>query len=225
MKELIESGEYFRQARIWYNSLYVLPYTLRSLVIVIFCIVTTLITLLAFNIKMLFPLSRQIIYTINVDDKTNLAAEIIKADSYKDDTIKSIAKIFIQTYINIREGYKYQGLSQRMLYIRNTSTKALYDNYASYLSLDNKDSPVLKLQRDAIKEIEIKNISFISDDNAKVKFNAKSIKNNGDIVADNDYEAELSFILDEVNINASHNTPFNFTVSDYKTKLIKKKND
>jgi type IV secretion system protein VirB8 len=92
------------------------------------------------------------------------------------------------------------------------------------LSLDNPDSPVLRLQRYATRKIEVQSINFTLDDEVVVRFRAISTENNGKILEDTIWEANISFLMDKLNVNALADSPFNFTVSDYKVNLIRDNN-
>ncbi len=224
MRKLIESGEYFKDARMWYNQIYVLPFAVRSVVGAQVAITVLLLALLAININILFPLRQQIRYAIGVGDLYDYAAEISEANTYPNDTQKSIAKVFVETFLKIREGYDYNDLADRMLYVQNTSTKVMYNNYNNYISLDNPESPVLRFQNQAKRIVTIKSINFVTEDNVIVLFNAKAYEHTGKNLEDTDWQATIEFNMDQVDIKQPAGTPFGFTVTDYNVKFIRDNN-
>ena len=221
MKEKIESGEYFKQSKEWYNQIFLSPYFLRSTVFIFMITGSILLVLLYFNIRVLFPINKQIIYTINVRDTSNLAAKITSADKFNDNTLKSVAWIFLESYVRIKESYNYDDLGSQMLYVKNKSSRAVYNRFANYLSLDNPNSPVLKLQKYAKKNIVVKKIDFQDDNTAIVEFNAISTEENGKPIDDIIWKAIISYSIDPIDISLPAESPYNFTVSNYKREIIK----
>lgn len=220
MKDLIESGEFFKQGREWYNQIFLSPRFLRSAVFTFAITGIIFLVVLYFNIKMLFPVNRQIIYAINVSDASNFAARILNANHYENNTEKSVTRIFLETYVRIRERYNYEDLADQMLFVRNTSTRAIFNRYSSYLSLDNPESPVLRLQRYAKKEIVVNKIDIKNDDSAVVEFTATSFEESGNMIEKVKWTAKIEYVIDLINIDQAAGTPFKFTVRDYSLKKI-----
>ena len=220
MKNLIENGEYFKLSRAWYNDLFLYPLVFRS-IFSIFCLLGFLsIFTLAVNINLLLPLNKQIRYAISVEGSSDYMASITNAEEKNVDTYISIAKIFLRSYISAIEGYKYEELANRLLYIRNTSTRAIFNKYSNNLSIDNPNSPVLRLQRYADRVINVIDINFSSDNLAVITYNAKSIQDNGVVIEDTMWEATISFSLDIVDPYFKANSAFNFTVPVYSNKFL-----
>lgn len=224
MRDIVKSGEYYKRARNWYTEMFIYPYVLRSEAFVVFVSIIIALSITAINIYVLFPLNRQVGYAILIEDTAEFSAKINNADYYGEDVYKSVSKIFLETYIDIRESYDYTSLANNMLFLQRTSTKPVYNKYNDYISIDNPDSPVLTLESYATKKVNIKSVTFTSKNNALVSFNTKAIKNTGKIISDQDWQAEITFVIDEVKSELKDNAPFNFTVSDYKVKLIRDNN-
>ena len=224
MRDLIENGEFYKRARTWYTEMFVYPYSLRSEALVLFSAITIALTILVININALFPLNVQIAYAISVEDTSEYSAKISNANFYGDDTYKSVAKIFVETYVQVRESYDYVSLSNNLLFLKNTSTKPIYNQYNDYISIDNASSPALILEQNATKKAAIISVDFVSKDRVIAKFNTQSFKNTGKIIEDKDWEADITFLIDQVSNNIKDNTPFNFTVSEYKVKLLRDNN-
>ncbi len=224
MRKLVESGEYFKQARIWYNQIYIFPLISRSVLMVQVFILVALASLLAININWLFPIKQQIRYAIEITDLYEYEAEISEANAFPNDTQKSIASVFLDAFVKIREGYDYLDLADRMLFIQNTSTKIMYNNYNNYISLDNPESPVLRFQNQAKRTIDVKSIDFITHNKVVIVFNAKSYEHTGKNLEDTDWQATIGFDMDQVDIKLPAGTPFEFTVTDYSVKFIRDNN-
>jgi type IV secretion system protein VirB8 len=224
MRKFIESGEYFKNAKLWYDEIYIMPFVLRSWAILCASIIFLSAFVLAMTINSLYPLNKQIMYAIFVEDSTEFNAKIEPANFFEKDPYKSVSKIFIEKYILEREGYNYNDLTNRMLYVQNNSTKLVFNRYNDYLSIENIQSPVLRFQRYAKRYTEISDVAFFSEEKAVVRFNAKTYENTGRLIEDTDWEAEISFVIDKIDPSILENTPFSFIVSDYKVKLIRDNN-
>lgn len=221
MKDKVESGRYFDESRKWYNQIFLSPYFMRSAVLTFMLTASIFVVMLYFNIQMLFPINKQIIYTINVQDTANLSAKINNADKFGNNTIKSVAWIFLESYVRIKESYNYEDLGNQMLFVKNKSTRGVYNRYADYLSLDNPDSPVLRLQKYAKQEIVVNKIDFEGDDTAVVEFISESREDNGKLIDEIVWRAIISFAIDPIDTSLPGETPYKFIVSSYKREKIK----
>lgn len=221
IKKFVETGEYFEQARAWYNEIFLLPLIIRSYVFILLVVIFFCFGILTLNAYLLLPLDKQVMYIINVEDTSEFNSKIIHADYYDNDNHRSIAKIFVEKYITIRETYDYEALPKYLLFVQNNSTKAIYNRYNYGFSLDNPRSLVLKYQEDVRRTAQIKSLNFIDDNSAVAVCNAKAVSPKGQTVEDMDWEITLNFIMDGIDPNIKENTQFNFTVTEYKVKLIK----
>ncbi|AFB26018.1 MULTISPECIES: virB8 family protein [spotted fever group] len=223
IQEYIKSGEYFIDARKWYNFKYILPFSHRSLLLLICTIFTLLLTLVCININILLPINKKVNYLIK-DDAEKQAAITNTKHSTLVKPYTSIANIMLQNYVNQREEYNYDILKEQFTFIKNASTRIVYMQFANFMNIDNPLSPVIRYQKLYSRSINILSIKNINDNEAVVTFESLA-KNSTDAILENMvWEARIGFIMDSISTNTSPDMPFNFTVTSYKLKLLRNKN-
>ncbi|AFC74583.1 virB8 family protein [Rickettsia parkeri str. Tate's Hell] len=223
IQEYIKSGEYFIDARKWYNFKYILPLSHRSLLLLICTIFTLLLTLICISINILLPINKKVTYLIKDDAEKQATVTNTKHSTLVKPYI-SIANIMIQHYVNQREEYNYDILKEQFTFIKNASTSIVYMQFANFMNIDNPLSPVIRYQKLYRRSINILSINNINDNEAVVTFESLA-KNSTDAILENMvWEARIGFIMDSISTNTSPNMPFNFTVTSYKLKLLRNKN-
>ncbi|WP_392506179.1 virB8 family protein [Rickettsia sp. 2024-CO-Wats] len=223
IQEYIKSGEYFIDARKWYNFKYILPLSHRSLLLLICTIFTLLLTLICINIYILLPINKKVSYLIKDDAEKQATVTNTKHSTLASPYI-SIANIMLQNYVNQREEYNYDILKEQFTFIKNTSTSIVYMQFAHFMNIDNPLSPVIRYQKLYRRSINILSINNINDNEAVVTFESLAKNSTGAILENMVWEARIGFIMDSISTNISPNMPFNFTVTSYKLKLLRNKN-
>ncbi|BAK96524.1 virB8 protein [Rickettsia japonica YH] len=207
----------------WYNFKYILPLSHRSLLLLICTIFTLLLTLICININILLPINKKVSYLIK-DDAAKQAAVTNTKHSTLTNPYISIANIMLQNYVKQREEYNYDILKEQFTFIKNASTSIVYMQFANFMNIDNPLSPVIRYQKLYRRSINILSINNINDNEAVVTFESLA-KNSTDAILENMvWEARIGFIMDSISTNTSPDMPFNFTVTSYKLKLLRNKN-
>ncbi|UZW39052.1 VirB8 family type IV secretion system protein [Rickettsia conorii] len=223
IQEYIKSGEYFIDARKWYNFKYILPLSHRSLLLLICTIFTLLLTLICININILLPINKKVSYLIKNDTAKQATVTNTKHSTLTNPYI-SIANIMLQNYVKQREEYNYDILKEQFTFIKNASTSIVYMQFANFMNIDNPLSPVIRYQKLYRRSINILSINNINYNEAVVTFESLA-KNSTDAILENMvWEARIGFIMDSISTNTSPDMPFNFTVTSYKLKLLRNKN-
>lgn len=220
MNDYIANGEYFIDARKWYYTKYVAQVSHRSMLVGLCSLLLLLVFVLAININSLLPIVRSLKYIISVTAATNQTAEIINAEGIPDSPLQSILQIMIKDYVLKREKYDYDNLENQMKYIHNTSSRTVFTQFYNYLNINNPESPVLRYQNEARRVIDITNLRFLDDSLAEVSFISKAVSLDGKVFENLSWVSSIRFDSDKINISAPANSKFNFTVTDYKLKLV-----
>lgn len=223
VQDYIKSGEYFNDARSWYNSTYMYPLIQRSVVLLLTVIILVLFIILAITVNGLLPIDRQIRYAITA--KSLKSATIIPANHISKDPISSIADIMIRNYLMHRESYDYDLLAPQFRFVQSNSTRIIFIQFANYMNIDNPLSPVMRYQRNLRRSIDIKSVSYKANNEAEAIFTSlvKNISN--EILEDMVWQATITFEIDPIDIYIPANSRFNFTVTSYKLKLIEDRNN
>ena len=99
LKEYIETGEYFTDARHWYKYKYIHPFSQRSFIFILSVIICVLFIGVVINIDSLFPSVIQVKYSISATTSANKTAQIIRANQIKNDPQSSVTDILIKNYV------------------------------------------------------------------------------------------------------------------------------
>ncbi len=223
VQEYVKSGKYFSDARKWYNFKYVVPFSNRSILLLVCAIFTLLLTIICININILLPINQKISYVIK--SSTDKQAVITNTkESTLHDPYGSIANIMLKNYVLQREKYNYDLLKQQFVFIKNTSTRIVYMQFANFMSVDNPISPVMRYQKLYGRSINITSIHNINNNEVVVNFESLAKNTAGEVLENMLWEAKIGYIMDSISANFLPNAPFNFTVTSYKLKLLKDKN-
>lgn len=225
LKEYIESKEYFKDARGWYNWKYMLPMSHRVWFFYAALATGLILFSLVININKLLPIKQRLTYGINVVSdirEGETQAQIIEMKGFKGVGApnKFIAHNLLKNYILSREEFDYKRLKQQFNYIRATSTRLVFKRYYNYMSVNNPDSPVMRYQQYAIRKININDIEFLSDRKASVKFISTAKDSSGKYFENLLWEAIVSYNMGEVGKRVASGTNFKFVVTEYKLKLL-----
>ena len=222
LQEDIRSGKYFEDAKKWYSFKYITPLTQRSLVLIITGIACIILLGIGLNINSLFPIIKQVRYSINADTFQS-SANIIPADQISNDPLGSISDIMIRNYITHRESYDYDQLKSQFTFIQNNSTRLVFRKFYNYMNIDNPLSPVLKYQKYIRRSVTILAINYSNENQAIINFNTIAKSSSGEIIENMVWQATLSFEIDKINLNLMADSRFNFAITDYRIKLLQDK--
>jgi type IV secretion system protein VirB8 len=223
VQEYIKSGEYFVDARKWYNYQYLYPLVQRSFLL-LFCVVFFILFLgLVVNFQTLLPVIRQVRYAITSESLKS--ATIISADHVKNDPISSIADIMIRDYLIHRESYNYDSLQSQFMFIQNNSTRIIFKQFANFMNIDNPMSPVMRYQKSLKRTINIVSVNYYKNNMVEIIFDSLVKGTSGDILENMVWQATINFEIDSINTHLPPNSKFNFTVTGYKLKLLEDKNN
>lgn len=221
--EYIKSGEYFKDARDWYNSKYLHIVTHRSVLFIAFSVILIAFAILVVHGYSLLPITKQVNYYINTKNTDQTAVNIVHANYIEDDPERSIADVMIRSYIKIRESYDYNNMKDQFTYVKNNSTRIVYRKFFSFMNTDNPASPILKFQRFTRRAINIISATYPAPGKAVVTFEATAKLTSGEVVENSTWQSALDFEMDDINLQVPAGSRFNFAVTNYNTNLIKDK--
>lgn len=222
VQEYIKSGKYFIDARKWYSFKYVLPLNNRSLVFLACLTFAMLLTITCISINMLLPVNERISYLIKSSAEKQATINNTKQSALRD-PYNSVANIMLKNYVKQREEYNYDLLKQQFSFIKNSSTSIIYMQFANFMNIDNPLSPVMRYQKSFRRSINIISIENINNNEATINFESLAKNSAGEILENMLWEAKIGYIMDSIGINLPPDSPFNFTVTSYKLKLLKDK--
>lgn len=225
VQDYIKSGEYFIDARKWYNTKYLVPFSQRSIIYIICASFAVIVTIIAATFMSSLPTIVKVRYMLLVQNSYNTSANIIRADYVLNNPLSSIADIMTQDYVKRREQYVYDALQEQFTFIQSNSSKLMYKKFYNAMNIDNVDSPILKYRTDVTRTIKILSSRLLDDNKIVVKFESLAKTVSGDIVENKIWDANVSFDIDNIDIEAQVNSRFNFTVTNYRVKELANKHN
>lgn len=221
IQEYVRSGEYFTDARKWYNLKYAAPIIERSSILITCLVIVLVGCVVGLNISAFFPIIQQVKYTILSKDVYNYNATITRADQ-NNEPIEFIANIMVKDYVKKREQYDYDKLKQQVTFVQNSSTRIVFNDFYEFIGIDNPISPIMRYQKYINRDITILSSQYTKHGEAIVLFESLA-KNNGKIFENMVWQATISFEIDKINLKLPSNSKFNFVVTNYALKLLKDK--
>jgi type IV secretion system protein VirB8 len=223
LREYIESGEYFRDAKKWYHFKYIHPFSQRSFISILSVIMCVLFAGVLVNINGLFPIVIKVKYSITTENSEDKTAEIIRANQIENKPLESITDIMVRNYVMQRERYNYDLLKKQFTFIKNNSTRIVFRRFFNFMNIDNPSSPVMQYQKSANRNIKILSADYTDDNNAIVTFHSEARGATGNVLEDTVWQATISYEIDKIDPYLPSGSRFNFTVTDYQLKLIEDK--
>lgn len=232
----VRSGRYFEDAKAWYNSIIVNNIVQRSYLILIACVTLILTLTMALNIYSILPNTYQMQFIASIPDLSDFNTKIKKFDQPGNRSINElIYSYLLGFYVKSYESYDYNNLANQLKDINSKSSKQVYKQFYSNLSLDNPTSPILLLQQSGTRTIEIKSVAFEEEkDLAKINFlsdqrsgMARITYVSTDKYADNSKKsaiklAEINFLYNDIHNIVFNKSSFKFLITDINIKFLEK---
>jgi len=222
VQEYIKSGEYFKDARSWYNFKYIYPLSQRSFLLIVCTFLLALLIGVMLNISNLFPIVNQVRYSLKASSYQS-SASITKANLIKNNPIASIADIMVKNYLIHREEYDYDNLKKQFVFVQNNSTRIVFRKFFNYMNIDNPTSPILRYQKYIRRSVNILSATYSKSDEVIITFNSIAKNAGGEIFENMVWEATVNFEIDKINLDLPPDSRFNFAVTNYRLKLLQDK--
>jgi type IV secretory pathway component VirB8 len=137
------------------------------------------------------------------------------------DPLTSIAKVLLKNYVTQIEKYKYSDLKDQITFVNANSSRYVFNQYYNFIGIDNKLSPVIRFQDQAVRSIKVLSVDVSPDLVATIKFRSTAKDFNNAVIENMLWQANVFFKIDPIVMGLANGTKFNFLVTDYKVKLLK----
>jgi type IV secretion system protein VirB8 len=197
VRQLVESGEYFSQARIWYHELYHRPLGERSFFVVmtLFSAITIFLSTVVYT--SMFPLAPTVPYIISTERSVEDMPFITPLRLVPGEDLNNVlVRFLLQNYIAARERYKYDvvDIERRSVRVQSATAAAELQKYLEENNPQNPSSPYNRYGRGAERQITIQSVSSnleVEPRQARVYFSATVIQ--GQEVKTSQWLATIAF--------------------------------
>ena len=107
-------------------------------------------------------------YLIEIEKQSNLMAVVDNVSKEQYTAQEAIKEYFIVKYLNAREGFMQSNSDDNANLVRVFSSKDVYDLYKQ--TADSARSQVMLFARDAIVNVKIRSISYLTSSRVEIKF-------------------------------------------------------
>ena len=223
--DYIKSGQYFKDARQWYAALFIAPFVQRSWLFVLATFIGLFFIMGIYNVMHILPLEDKVPYILEVDDSLTQSATIEPLSSKDEDAWVSVAMHLVKDYVSVRESYRFsefrdKKLEQRKQRIRKSSSKNVYQEYASLLNDSNPRSPIRLYRNEAVRNVEFDKVSFTRLDETSAKVDVQFTATVNELKTNKEtsskWKAELYFQLPVIDPEAQKGVTLSFLVTSYK---------
>ncbi len=223
VQEYVKSGEYFADAKKWYNFKHLYPLAQKSWLLICACILAFLLAIVVLGFTVLLPIKQKIQYSLYTPNLTSSVAVITQANEIKNNPRASIADIMVRGYIKHREQFDYERLKEQFVYMQNNSTKVIFRKFYNYMSIDNPDSPIMRYQKHIRRSVNFESVTYPEEGLALVVFQSIAKSSSGEVVENALWQAKIGYEIDPISLKMPQGSRFRFVVVDYQIKLLEDK--
>lgn len=202
----------------WYADRFQTILVQRNLLAVITFVSLLATVITSFSVMQLTPLKSVQPFLIKVDEQSGATTVV---DPMKDNELsanQAIKRYFIMKYIRSRETYNVATYRNDYNIVRLLSERKLFETYKQLVSPNNEISPVNEYGRHSRRQVTLRSLTFIDDNNAQVRI---TISYDGKMAMQKRKEnliVWLTFDLVDMNLTAKERyvNPLGFQVTNYK---------
>lgn len=243
ISDRVKSGEYFQDARDWYQNKYLNPVIERAYFILLSFLSLMLIMIAFATLISFLPLKMYKPLLVTVPDQT---AQFVEFQSLGDrrnveeDPNPVVQKYLIAKFIDAYESYDFrydfQRLKRNERLVTSLATEEVIAEYKSYTSTTNPNAPLLRLRSKGILNvilpkngISIERVATIGDDGknsvahymATVDFSVQEINMTG--AQETKWHAKIDFTYKEIHYDRKLKDfpPMEFKVVSYASEQTK----
>lgn len=234
INQSVESGEYYRDAMSWYETMYHGPISQRAMLIIITSFAVAIILMSLTGLFILLPLRETKSMIVRVPESLERVATVHQLiDNPTQDANEVVMDWLIRDFVEKRESYNIDKQKQYFLRVRALSSGKVYEQYMTLYKSNN--SPTLRYERHTkriidIRDVDIKDINVVEsasgnspeviDVDAYVEFQATEEAPAED--RKSLWGADITFRFSKIHVDqvSGDITEMKFTVTDYKSKQL-----
>lgn len=220
--KIIETGEYFSEARNWYNKIFIYPLRDFAIMQLIGYIVIIMTCLMVANIYRVLPLVEKINVIAHLNNTIDFFPKIISPPESKTPR-QFVTEELAAKYVTSRESYDSKRFRKDYVFILKSSSKQIFDKYYSYINSKSPNSPLNLSANQKLAKVKI--LSKESAPNANkviIVFNKDTFDIFGAFQSSSKWKADIEFYLSNYDFSKSTNATLDFIVKKYTVSEVKK---
>ncbi|HEY0596133.1 virB8 family protein [Sphingopyxis sp.] len=127
----------------------------------------------ALALLFLTPLKTVEPYTLLVDRQTGFVQQLKPLEGETISRDRALTQSFLVQYVIAREGFDIDTVQSDYRKIGLWSAGSARDNYLAELQVSNPDSPLVRLPRSSLVDVQVKSVTPMNDDTAMVRFDTQ----------------------------------------------------
>jgi len=133
----------------------------------------------ALALLFLTPLKTVEPYTLLVDRQTGFVQQLKPLEAETITRDKALTQSFLVQYVIAREGFDIDTVQGDYRKVGLWSAGAARESYIAEVQVSNPDSPLVRLPRSSIVDVQVKSVTPMNDDTAMVRFDTQRRDANG----------------------------------------------
>jgi type IV secretion system protein VirB8 len=162
--------EYYANAGSWADERTQSIYASRKIAWIVAMVASAIALLLAIAILFMLPLKTVVPHTVLVDKQTGFVQALDPAAPQKIAPNKALTQSFLVQYVEAREGFDISTVQGQFRKVALWSSGAAKSRYVGMMQATNPESPLARLPRSSVVDVQVRSVSQISDSSALVRF-------------------------------------------------------
>ncbi|MCI5049102.1 MAG: type IV secretion system protein [Rickettsiales bacterium] len=158
--EDFESGEYFEEARKWYNVLYIGPISERIFFIIITSISLCVFIMAFLALAYLLPLAPRIPFVYYNKDIVEDIPKMIRFKQPDEPSNPALIKYYLRTYVQMRESYSESKFLVNRSFMKYYSDERSYAEYDRLTHPTNPRSPIRRYGKFVDVEVTVDSVTY-----------------------------------------------------------------
>jgi len=209
---------YYRQASSWAEDRRSSLERSVRIAWIVACIAVAISTIEALLLLMLFPLKKEVPYTLLVDRQTGYVQALDPLNTETVSPDSAITRSFLVQYVIARESFDIDSLQNDYRKVGLWSTGEAREQYVASMQAGNPASPLATMARRATVHVEVRSVSPLSPKTAMVRFTTTRTDPAGRGQPAQSWVSIITYKYSETKMNVRDRlvNPLGFQVSRYR---------
>jgi type IV secretion system protein VirB8 len=218
----IETGEYFSEARQWYNKVFVYPLKQSAMMRVIGYVTIVMSVIMGINLYQVFPLVSKVNIIARLNDTVGFIPKLVLASDPKKTNKQFVIEELSSKYVMSRESYNPGNFKTNYIFLLKSSSKEIFDVYYKYITSKDPDNPLNLYLKKHVTRVKVLNKQSWADANkVTIIFNKEIFDIFGAFQYSSKWKADIEFYLSKYDFNDSTDAKLDFIVTKYIVSEIK----